>query len=61
VIGQLLAVSDIGIDISGVQDASVVTSDDWIFVVVKTTESPSVVDPLADEQWAAIMNHLCCQ
>jgi GH25 family lysozyme M1 (1,4-beta-N-acetylmuramidase) len=45
--------SDIGIDISGVQDVSVAAGD-WLFVVVKTTENRSVVNPLADEQWAAI-------
>jgi hypothetical protein len=44
---------DFGIDISGVQDVAVAAGD-WMFVVVKTTESLSVVNPLADEQWAAI-------
>jgi GH25 family lysozyme M1 (1,4-beta-N-acetylmuramidase) len=45
--------SNIGIDISGVQDVTV-ASGDWLFVVVKTTEGQSVVNPLADEQWDAI-------
>ncbi len=44
---------DIGIDISGDQDVSIVAGD-WIFVVVKTTEDLSVVNPLADDQWTAI-------
>lgn len=43
-------VGSVGIDISGVQPAEV--PGDWLFVVVKTTEGLSVVNPLASQQWA---------
>lgn len=42
--------SQVGIDISGVQPAQV--PGDWLFVVVKTTEGTSVVNPKASAQWA---------